>query len=508
MRVIKWFLTVLIVGSLGLLALPVAADGTYKAQLYGTVTDAGQVVSKMVIDYGEGLKVSDVDKDTFTVHVTTEVAYGVNTGNKTELDRTIEKIEINGGKVTVYFNLAEGGTLTYLSEARNYPAKLTYSITQNKAIKATANDGRELPDIIGNYTCDNSVIDEETAKFKAVTGSQGIDYQYYDAGSDKLIVWFHGNGEGDIADQTGNNVAQMLANRGTVAWASKEAQNIYSGASVMAFQAPDTWYYAQRDKLLEKAYQEIQEVIKKYNINPDKVLVSGCSAGGYMTTRMLIAYPDLFAAAIINCPALDVAGVRGGNTPTDDELASIKNSKTAIWLVQGETDGSVNTENCAKRMFNILTAGRTLKTTKVDQAISSDFTTYETDDQKYLLTLYETVDLTAKTDSLGVTRESGRIKVAEDYNVDGQEEEVKYSDHWTWIFSLNNNPTASDGTHIMNWSAKYLVTTQKTTQQTQETTPSTRKKAAATGDKKIIAIFIVLLIISLLGGIYLKIKKD
>ena len=29
----------------------------------------------------------------------------------------------------------------------------------------------------------------------------------------------------------------------------------------MAFQAPDTWYYAQKGGLLEKAYNEIQEVV-------------------------------------------------------------------------------------------------------------------------------------------------------------------------------------------------------------------------------------------------------
>lgn len=33
----------------------------------------------------------------------------------------------------------------------------------------------------------------------------------------------------------------------------------------MAFQAPDTWYYAQKDGLLEKAYNEIQEVVAKRN---------------------------------------------------------------------------------------------------------------------------------------------------------------------------------------------------------------------------------------------------
>ena len=54
----------------------------------------------------------------------------------------------------------------------------------------------------------------------------------------------------------------MLANRGTVAWASDEAQRNFCGAHVMSFQAPDTWYYAQRDGLLEIAYNEINDLIK------------------------------------------------------------------------------------------------------------------------------------------------------------------------------------------------------------------------------------------------------
>lgn len=37
---------------------------------------------------------------------------------------------------------------------------------------------------------------------------------------DSLIVWFHGNGEGDY-NGSQNNVAQLLANRGTVAWATR-----------------------------------------------------------------------------------------------------------------------------------------------------------------------------------------------------------------------------------------------------------------------------------------------
>ena len=209
----------------------------------------------------------------------------------------------------------------------------------------------------------------------------------------------------------------MLGNRGTVAWATDETQAIFGGAHVMAFQAPDTWYNAQKDELLKKAYNEINEVIKAKNIDPEKVYISGCSAGGYMTTRMLIAYPDLFKAAMISCPALDVATERGGETPTDAELSSLKNSDTAIWLVQGETDSSVKTEDCSVRLFNILT---------------------------------ETVEVQSETGE-----KSNKLEFAEDYNQDGINSLVQYNDHWSWIYTLNNNPKDKNGVSIMNWAASY-----------------------------------------------------
>ena len=430
----------------------VESNESYPVQLYGEVTDAGQVISKMVIDYGETHKVRGVTTETFKVHVngTNPEEYNVPENeisyNAKEYDRKIVKVETEGQYVTVYFDMSEGSTLTYLQNGgRNIPLDLEYTITQINPLTLTSADGRELDtNWIGNYTCDNTVKDEETSKFQSIIVDGGINYQYYDASKgDSLVVWFHGNGEGDY-HSSNNNVAQMLGNRGTVAWATDEAQNIFGGADVMAFQAPDTWYYAQRDGLLEKAYNEIQEIIKTKGIDPDKVYVSGCSAGGYMTTRMLIAYPDLFKAAMINCPALDVASERGGQTPTDEELASLKNSDTAIWLVQGETDSSVATDECSKRMFNILTDGRNDITTSTHyQEIASDFTTYETSDNKYKLSLYETTD-------------DDKLMFAEDYDQDGVETLVEYSNHWSWIYTLNNNPQDSDGTHIWQWAANYV----------------------------------------------------
>jgi poly(3-hydroxybutyrate) depolymerase len=77
------------------------------------------------------------------------------------------------------------------------------------------------------------------------------------------------------------------------------------------------------------AADEINAVIEQYGIDPAKVLVSGCSAGGYMTTRMIIAHPELFKAAMINCPAYSVADDRGGETPTDEELQALLAAATA-----------------------------------------------------------------------------------------------------------------------------------------------------------------------------------
>ena len=267
------------------------------------------------------------------------------------------------------------------------------------------------------------------------------------------------------------------------------------------FQAPDTWYYAQNDGLLEKAYNEINEVIKAKNIDPDKVFVSGCSAGGYMTTRMLIAYPDLFAAAMINCPALDVADARGGETPTDAELASIKNSDTAIWLVQGKTDSSVKPEDCSIRLFNALTDGQELITSEHKQDLNSDFTTSETKDGKYKLSLYETVAVTDP--STGAS--SNKLEFAEDYDQDGVATLVQYSDHWSWIYTLNNNPKDAKGVSIMNWAAEYGKTAEQPTPAPVPETPAdTPKTSVKTGDSVSLGLYAITTLAGLCGIALLK----
>lgn len=525
--------TMLSVSSLA--GVPVhAVDAAVNAKLYGRVEDNGQAIYKAVIDY-DNVKIVDPKAEDFTVHVkaTTEgkrdaddTAYG-----DFDKDRKIVKVESKGNQVEIYFDESDGaaGTLSYLAKgARNIPSDITYTITQNNPLALTSMDGRELGSQVFEYKVDNTVYDDEVAEFKSIKVDNGINYQFYDAGkdADSLIVWFHGNGEGDYR-QSGNNIAQVLANRGTVAWATDEAQSIFGKSHVMAFQALDTWYYANKDNLLEKAYNEIQEVVSQKGVNPKKIYVSGCSAGGYMTTRMLIKYPNYFKAAMINCPALDVASKRGGETPTDEELESLLKSSTAIWLVQGENDGTVNTDDCAARIFDTLIGTQEIKTTRVDQELDSGFTTYETSDNKYKLTLYDTTD----TD-----RTKAKLKFGEDFDQDGVKTQVEFSNHWSWIYTLRNNPKAANGDHIWNWAANYKQpeqeenkptptpepnptqqpeqkpTNNQTPTQKPETkqptkasnTKTTTKKAVKTGDATIVLPFVLLVIIGLAGMLVFK----
>lgn len=434
-------------------------------EMHALVTDAGQYVDKMVIDYGD-VTIDGVDNETYEVLMTSTCQYGEAEGQPyAYYDATqpipIVKTEVDGGIVSVYFNQAAAPSLTYLAEGRNYPGALEFTITQLKEIVTLSPDKRELP-LTASYACDvtdySGLIDEEVAKFEDVQAD--INYRLYKGSGDSLIVWFHGNGEGDFPTKdTSNNIAQVLANRGTVAWASEEAQAIFGDATVMAFQAPSMWYLATMDGLLEQAYDEIQDVVAENNVDPEKIYVSGCSAGGFMTTRMIIAYPDLFKAAMISCPALDIADLRAeqeGATPTDEELASLKDAKTKIWLVQGETDSSVNPEDCSKRVWAAITDGADPIGAEYEGAegIASGFTTAETADDKYKISLYKTVDLEDKEGTLGDTRPMGMIVCAEDYDQDGEFEEVKYNDHWSWIFTLRNNPEDAAGEHIWEWAAK------------------------------------------------------
>ena len=47
--------------------------------------------------------------------------------------------------------------------------------------------------------------------------------------------------------------------------------------------------------------QMVDKMISDYDLDPERVFVTGLSAGGYMTTVMLATYPDVFAGRRRHC---------------------------------------------------------------------------------------------------------------------------------------------------------------------------------------------------------------
>lgn len=129
-------------------------------------------------------------------------------------------------------------------------------------------------------------------------------------------MWLHGSGEGGTEDT--NPQVTSLSNK-VSAYFNDDFQNAVGNAYVLVPQCPTFWMDADgnggewNDDLLVThgpSYytNALMELIKDYQsrCGATKVVLAGCSAGGYMTMRLIILnlkklildYPDYFAAAI------------------------------------------------------------------------------------------------------------------------------------------------------------------------------------------------------------------
>ncbi|MBQ1312665.1 MAG: prolyl oligopeptidase family serine peptidase, partial [Blautia sp.] len=127
-------------------------------------------------------------------------------------------------------------------------------------------------------------------------------------GNKALIVWLHGAGEG------GQDTAIAYAGNKVTALTEDYVQEMFGGAFVFVPQCPTMWMddgsgeYGRtgRSIYVEALKAAIDEFIETYKdaIDPDRIYVGGDSNGGFMTMRMLMDYPDFFAAAFPICEAM------------------------------------------------------------------------------------------------------------------------------------------------------------------------------------------------------------
>ena len=386
--------------------------------LNAKIFDYGQnIVSIEINTKGKGKNIQNkqIAKDTFKVFAkgTLPKDTGIVLDEKTkslgtfEVEREIENIYVND-KGNIVINLKYGkdvagaNTLSYVTGdvSRNVLMDLEYRVEQKKEIKGYKT---------GFYR-QGKIVDEEADKFVAAKSKSGVNYQYFkpvnkdDGKKHPLIIWFHGNGEGGYKDYQ-NNVSQKLANRGAVAFAEDKAQKIFGGAYVVAPQADDTWYNNYTKGYIKSVKAMIDEFASENNVDKNRIYIFGASAGGYMSFRMIIEYPDYFAAFSTSAAALDKAATSGGVATTAQDLMKIRNKP--LWMVHAQNDPTISYENTSKRVYDVLS--------------------------KYgaILSSYP------------------NVKIGE----------TEYNGHWSWIYSLRNMPVNDKGEHLFEWMARQNLKT-------------------------------------------------
>ena len=417
------FVGLLLVSVLGIssevnYALSNSMQGNFNYVLNAKIFDYGQnIVSIEINTKGKGKNIQNkqIAKDTFKVFAkgTLPKDTGIVLDEKTkslgtfEVEREIENIYVND-KGNIVINLKYGkdvvgaNTLSYVTGdvSRNVLMDLEYRVDQKKKIK----------DYKTGFHIQGKIVDEEADKFVAAKSKSGVNYQYFkpvnkdDGKKHPLIIWFHGNGEGGYKDYR-NNVSQKLANRGAVAFAEDKAQKIFGGAYVVAPQADDTWYNNYSKGYIKSVKAMIDEFASENNVDKNRIYIFGASAGGYMSFRMMIEYPDYFAAFSTSAAALDKAATSGGVATTAQDLMKIRNKP--LWMVHAQNDPTISYENTSKRVYDVLS--------------------------KYgaILSSYP------------------NVKIGE----------TEYNGHWSWIYSLRNMPVNDKGEHLFEWMARQNLKT-------------------------------------------------
>ena len=413
------FVGLFLVSVLGISSeLPFPTIPIISYSLNAKVFDYGQNIVSIEIDtkgQGKNIQNKQIDKDTFKVFAkgTLPKDAGIVLDDKTkslgtfEVEREIENIYVND-KGNIVINLKYGkdvvgaNTLSYVTGdvSRNVLMDLEYRVDQKKKIKGYKT----------GFHIQGKIVDEEADKFVAAKSKSGVNYQYFkpvnkdDGKKHPLIIWFHGNGEGGYKDYR-NNVSQKLANRGAVAFAEDKTQKIFGGAYVVAPQADDTWYNNYTKGYIKSVKAMIDEFVSENNVDKNRIYIFGASAGGYMSFRMIIEYPDYFAAFSTSAAALDKAATSGGVATTTQDLMKIRNKP--LWMVHAKNDPTISYENTSKRVYDVLS--------------------------KYgaILSSYP------------------NVKIGE----------TEYNGHWSWIYSLRNMPVNDKGEHLFEWMARQNLKT-------------------------------------------------
>ena len=365
-----------------------------------TVTEHKQATNFMA----EGFPVEEVDVPRQITN-----AYLVDeSGKKTTEPSTRVKLEL-------YVSPNDGSPLLFSFPSMMNTWSHPYTLTVTKADNAKlTSKGTEVKDFTISIDPASKTTSADKFKLDTFKAKDGVTYQYAsykpEGGSKTLVVWLHGLGEGGT-DNTDPYVT-LLANKAAVL-GDESFQSTVGGANVLVPQCPTYWMDndgkmtnftgggIQADGT-SHYLESLHELIAKYKeeTGSTKVVIAGCSNGGYMTMLMALNYPTEYDAYVPICEALPNALI------TDEQVKTLADLK--MYYVYSQDDTTVVPELHEVPLLQRLEAAGAKQThASVTEHVVDTTGTYYADENGQ-----PTLENTGKP--------------------------YQYMGHWSWIYFFNN----------------------------------------------------------------------
>ncbi len=325
--VLRWAGLILMLVGLLLPAMPAGAQSSgqnaiVRADVITETQPTGWRVVAVAIEYRDRLDLENVDvpNSAFAVTATIDDATAsrtvidVYTSSRPELDRRGRR----GGPgrymmIELDPNDPNASALAYsVAEGLNNPIPLVgaYSVRQTANIRDENDDValRATPFTVANQGVINPIVDDFLPlSFTDAAGTR-LPFRLYQPdglpndreGGLPLVVHLHGAGERGT-----NNITQITANQGAVAFAQPERQ-ASDPSYVLAPQMPagTTWTTPSNQAAL---LELIDRVVATHPIDVDRLYLSGISMGAIGSFDLLPKHPGKFAGALLVAGTGDVA---------------------------------------------------------------------------------------------------------------------------------------------------------------------------------------------------------
>ncbi|MEX2346341.1 MAG: prolyl oligopeptidase family serine peptidase, partial [Balneolaceae bacterium] len=347
-NVLLLFIIALFISLNGAFAQP---SGEYGVVIEGY--DWGPAVSKVILSLEE--PATSVDWSNYKIMVqrssdSATIPAGQVLGSRTVIAGYVSDAEGNrleeGNHATLVLYVAPnhsiGSPIQYSGGSNNW---INYDMTirnETRGLVWNQEVNRIMPiidrfDLSGRFSNDNGIT---------------MSYASYDPQTEEespLIIWLHGGGEGGV-DPSIPLVANKAAN-----YASDEIQALFGGAHVLVPQSPTRWMDSGQGSTSGQAddiyFEAVKALIDEYiaehpNVDPDRIYVGGCSNGAYLTFKLLIEYPDYFAAAYPSALAYRNANL------TDTQVERIR--EIPIWFIHSRDDGTTEPDQTVVPVYNRL----------------------------------------------------------------------------------------------------------------------------------------------------------